>query len=206
MKKLGFFVFGVACVAMSGCGAVNSLIPEVDNLVGLNGSTVDATVGSGRALISGNINRTVTLPDTALDQLSKLKRIRLRQSLAPSITVKVPTGKTSPASFVLSNIALQVRLSESGSARVAQASGTYAGPVTFTRDGVSNSYTTTATVEVRDIVYSNDAFTNARDIITTAPSPNTAEGRLSFDADDTQLPSGTLLSFTFANGKAKVEL
>lgn len=210
MKKFGFSVLGIACVALSGCGAVNnainSVIPEIDNLAQLNGSSVDATVGSGRAVISGNVSRSVTFPDRELPQVTQLRQMRLRQSLDQAVQVNMPSGKSFPASFTLSNIALLIRLSDGEGARVAEASATYAGPVTFTREGTSNVYRTTATVEVSNITFSNTGFSTARDIITTTPSPNTASGRLSFDADDTQLPNGSVLKFTFVNGKAKVEL
>ena len=94
MKKFGFSMLGVACVALSGCGAVNnainSAIPEIDNLAQLNGANVDATVGSGRAVISGNVSRSVTFPDRDLPQVSQniadprlqgLKHLRVRQGL-----------------------------------------------------------------------------------------------------------------------------
>lgn len=210
MKKFGFSMLGVACVALSGCGAVNnainSAIPEIDNLAQLNGSNVNATVGSGRAVISGNVSRSVTFPDRDLPQVSQLKTLRLRQSLDQAIQVDMPSGASYPAAFTLSNITLQIRLSDGDGSRFTESSATYAGPVTFTRDGTTNIYRTTATVEVSNITFSGSGFSSARDIITTAPSSNSASGRLSFDADDTQLPNGTVLKFTFANGKAKVEL
>ncbi|WP_309714553.1 hypothetical protein [Armatimonas sp.] len=209
MKKFGFALLGTACVALSGCGAVNnvinSVIPEVDNLVKLNGTTVDATVGSGRAVISGNVSKSAEFGDTELPQVSQLRTMRLRQSLDTAIQVTMPSGKSLPASFSLSNIALRIRLSDSD-ARASEASATFAGPVTYTRDGTTSTYRTTTPVEVGNITFSNTAFSTARDIITTAPSPNSANGRLSFDTDDTQLPNGTVLRFTFVEGKAKVEL
>jgi hypothetical protein len=212
MKKFGFArlaLLGTACVALSGCGAVNSainsVIPEVDNLVKLNGATVDATVGSGRAVISGNVSKSAEFGDTELPQVSQLKTMRLRQSLDSAIQVTMPSGKSFPASFSLSNVALRIRLSDSD-ARAAEASATFSGPVTYTRDGTTSTYRTTTPVEVANITFSNTTFSTARDIITTAPSPNSASGRLSFDTDDTQLPNGSVLRFTFVNGKAKVEL
>ena len=212
MKKIGFLTIGLACITLSGCGAVNdainSAIPEIDNLANLNGTKAQAACGSGRALISGNISKSASFADRALEQVDKLKKMRCRQSLDTDIQVAMPAEKAFPASFTLSNITLQITLSDGtgSTARTTSASATFAGPVTYTRVGTTDIYRTTATVEVSNITFSDINFNTARSIITTAPTPNTAQGRLSFDADDTQLPNGTKLTFTFINGKAKVEL
>ena len=210
MKQLRFPVLGAALIALAGCGAVNnvinSVIPEIDNLAKLDGSTVDATVGTGRAVISGNVSRSVSFPDRDLPQVNQLKVMRLRQSLDQAIQVTMPSGKSFPESFSLSNITLSIRLSDGEGARTAEASASYVGPVTFTRDGSTNTYRSNTTVEVNNIAFAGSGFSTVRDIITTAPTPNAASGRLSFDANDTELPNGTVLKFTFANGKAKVEL
>lgn len=210
MKRAVFPVLGLAALALAGCGAVNnainSVIPEIDNLVRLDDTTVDAVVGSGRAVISGNISRSVTFDDRTLPEQGKLRRLRLRQSIDQDIQVTVPGGASLPASFTLSNVALNVRLTETGSARVAESTATYSGSVTFTRQGTSAVYRSAGGFEISNITFDSTGFNTVRDIITTAPSPNTVAARLSFDTDDTQLPSGSTLRFKFVSGKAKVEL
>jgi hypothetical protein len=204
MKIRIFPLVGIACIALSGCGVVNSVIPEVDNLVSLNDTTVDAVVGSGRALISGNITKSATFDDRTLPSQGSIRRLRLRQSLDQAVEVTVPNGATLPASFTLSNFALLITLADA--AHTVTASATYPGPATFTRQGTTSTYVTTSTVEVKNITFSSTDFTIAQDIITAPPSPNTATGRLSFDANDTELPRNSVLRFKFVNGKAKVEL
>jgi hypothetical protein len=211
MKKLGFPVLGLlGLLALSGCGAVNSainsVIPEIDNLVRLDDSTADAVVGSGRAVISGNVNKSITFDDRTLPQSTSLKRMRLRQSLDQDIQVTPAGDAALPVSFTLKNITLSIRLGETSGNRVAEASASFAGPVTFTRQAGTSVYRTATPVEVSNITFDTTNFNAARDIITSAPSPNTAAGRLSFDAESTELPSGTSLRFKFTGGKAKLEL
>lgn len=214
-KKLSLksYLFALIIISttltLTGCGAVssaiNSVIPEIDNLIKLDGTSVEAIVGNGRAVISGNISKSATFADTSLPQADKLKTMKLRQSLNQDVTVKMPGSAALPASFSLSNITLAITLSDT--ANNVSASATLPGPVTFTRQGTTSTYRANiAAVEITNITFSAAAFTTARTIITSAPSPNTALGKLSFDADDTQLPSGTKLTFTFSGGKAKVEL
>jgi hypothetical protein len=210
MKKFVFPVLGLMSLGLSGCGAVNnainSVIPEIDNLVRLDDTTVDAVVGSGRAVISGNVSHSVTFDDRTLPEQARIRRLRLRQSIDQDIQVTVPSGKNLPASFTLSNIVLTVRVTETGSTRSAESSASYSGSVTFTRQAATAVYRSTGGFEVSNVTFDNSGFSTLREIITTAPSPNTAAARLSFDTDDTQLPSGSTLRFKFVQGKAKVEL
>jgi len=204
MKQRLPLLCSVALLSLSGCGAVNSLIPEIDNLVPLSGNSVQATVGSGRAVISGNITKSVSFPDRDLPSASKLKSMSLRQSLATSVQVTVPNGVSLPNTFTLSNITLQITLSDGD--RSTSSSATYAGPVTFTRTAGTSTYTTATTIEVSNISFTSAPFSTVKSIITTAPSPNTATGKLSFDAESTELPNGSTISFTFGGGKAKVAI
>ena len=211
MKNLfPVFLGAVALVSLSGCGAVssvvNSVIPEIDNLAALNDTSVDATVGSGRAVISANVTKTSEFPDRSLPEQVRLKRLKFRQSLDRQVLVTLPSGATAPAAFTLKNIALSVRLSDGDGARSTETSATVPGPVTFTREGSSNVYAITAPLEVSDVTFDKTKFTLARDIITTAPSPNTVSARVSFDAESTELPTGTVLRFKLVGGKAKAEL
>ncbi len=204
-----FVALALTGAALSGCGAasslVNSVIPEIDNLAALNDTTVDATVGSGRAVISGNVSKTSTFPDRDLPEQIKLKRLKLRQSLDRQVQVTLPAGAAAPASFTLKNIALSVKLSDSSS-RSVETSKSLDGPITFTREAATNVYSVSAPVEVSGVTFDSSKFSTARDIITTAPSPNTVVARVSFDAESTELPNGTVLRFKLVGGKAKVEL
>ena len=181
------------------------MIPDIDNLAALDGTQIDATVGSGRAVISGNIAKSATFADRDLPQKSSLKRLKLRQSLDSNISIALPTSAVAPASITLTNFALLVKLSDSDS-RTAEASATLAGPLTFTRQGTTNIYTRTTPAEISGVTFDGAKFTTVRDIITTAPTPNTVSARLSFDANDSELPSGAVVKFTLVGGKAKVEL
>lgn len=211
MKYFKLFTLGagvVALVALSGCGAaslVNTVIPEIDDLAALDGTSVEATVGSSRAVISASVTKTSTFPDRDLPQKNVLKRLKLRQSLNQRVTVTFASGVTPPATFTLKNLALNVRLSDSD-ARSVESSASVAGPLTFTREGSTKVYSLSGPVEVSGITFDGAKFTAIRDIITTMPSPNTATARFSLDAEDTELPSGTVLKFGLENGKAKVEI
>ncbi|MGC4042398.1 MAG: hypothetical protein QM758_01185 [Armatimonas sp.] len=205
MKYSLFGAAAVATFALSGCGAVNSLIPDIDNLAALDGTTVDTTVGTGRAVISGNVSKTATFADRDLPQKSKLRRLKLRQSLNEKVTVTMPEGKPFPATFTLRNLELRIRVSDSET-RAVETSASLAGPLTYTREGSTNVYALSAPVEISNITFDGSDFSTLRDIITTAPSPNTVVARFSLDAEDTELPSGTVLRFALQGGKAKVEL
>lgn len=198
--------------ALSGCGAVssavNSTIPEINNIASLDNTEVDAVIGSGRAVISSNFERSVTFADRELPQRSKLRRLKLRQSIDPAVSVTLPNRAIMPESFQLSNIALSVTLTDGTGTtlRTASASSSVTGPITFTRVGTSIVYRASGPVEVSNITFEATNFSTARDIITTTPTPNTVDAKLSFDADDTQLPRGTILRFKFINGVGKVEI
>ena len=199
----------LAVLALSGCGAVNSainsVIPEVDNMANLNGQVVEAVIGSGRATISGSVSATANFNDQTLEQVSKLKQLILRQSLSDA-TVTMPGGATAPTAFSLRNITLKVTLSDTAGARSVDASASFAGPVTFTRQGTTNTYIPATKVEISNINFSGVNFSTVIGIVTASPSPNTATGKLSLDADDTQLPAGTKISFTLVDGKAKPKI
>ena len=212
MKNFKFFTLGasaLALVALSGCGAaslVNSVIPEIDDLAALNGTSVEATVGSSRAVISATVTKTSTFPDRDLPQKNVLKRLKLRQSLNQRVSVTFASGVTPPATFTLKNLALNVKLSDGDGARSVESSASVAGPLTFAREGKTSVYTLSGPVEVSNIAFDGAKFTAIRDIITTAPSPNAVTARFSLDAEDTELPRGTVIRFALENGKAKVEI
>jgi hypothetical protein len=200
----------VLSVMTSGCGGakalVNNNIPEVDNLLKLNDTEIDSSVGGvTRALIIGGLDKTATFDDKDLPEKNRINFVKLKQGLDKAVRVTVPQGKTLPATFTLSNITLDTVVSDGDGAtkRTVTGSATVAGPVTFTQTGSSNIYTTTATVEP-EVNLSANPFKTFRDIVTTAPSPNTATVKLRFDADDTQLPAGSVIRFKFVGGKAKV--
>lgn len=212
MKTLSPLFLGasaLALVSLSGCGAVssvvNSVIPEIDNLAALDGTNVEATVGSGRAVISASVTKTSTFPDRDLPENNRIKRLKLRQSLNQRVAVTFPDGVTPPASFTLKNLTLTVKLSDSDS-RSAEATASVAGLLVYTREGTSTVYVNATPVEVSGVTFDGAKFTAIRDIITTAPSPNSVTARFSLDAEDTELPRGTVLRFGLEGGKAKVEI
>ncbi len=174
-------------------------------MANLNGQVVEAVIGSGRATISGSVSATANFNDQTLEQVSKLKQLILRQSLSDA-TVTMPGGATAPTAFSLRNITLKVTLSDTAGARSVDASATVAGPVTFTRQGTTNTYIPTTKVEIANINFSGTNFSTVIAIVTASPSPNTAAGKLSLDADDTELPAGTKISFTLVDGKAKPKI
>ncbi len=199
----------LSVLVLSGCGAVNSainsVIPEVNNMANLNGQIVETVIGSGRATISGSVSATANFNDQTLEQVSKLNALILKQSLSDA-TVTMPGSAAAPTTFSLRNITLKVTLSDGEGARSVDASATVAGPVTFTRQGSTNTYVPTAKVEISNIKFSGETFSTVIGIVTGAPSPNTATGKLSLDADDTELPAGTKISFTLVDGKAKPQI
>ena len=199
----------LALVSLSGCGAasslINQVIPDIDNLAALDGTSIEATVGTSRATISSSVTKTSTFPDRDLPQKASLKRIKLRQSLNQRVSLTFPSGVTPPSSFTLKNLVLAVKLSDDDS-RSAESSASISGPLVFNREGTSNVYAISAPVELNNITFEGATFLAVRDIVTTAPSPNTATARFSLDAEDTELPRGTILKFSLENGKAKVEI
>ncbi len=174
-------------------------------MANLNGQIAEAVIGSGRATISGSVSATANFNDQTLEQVNKLNQLILRQSLS-NATVTMPGGATAPTTFSLRNITLKVTLSDTDGARSVDASASVAGPVTFTRQGTTNTYIPAAKVEISNINFSGTNFSTVIGIVTTAPSPNTATGKLSLDADDTELPAGTKISFTLVDGKAKPKI
>jgi hypothetical protein len=215
-QQLGIILVcaSVAGVIITGCGAaktvVNNNIPEVDNLLKLNDSEIDSSVGGvTRAVIVGGLDKTQTFPDTDLPEANRINFVRLRQGLNQNVRVTVPEGATLPASFTLSNITLETQVSDMEedvqrvTKRVSAGSARVAGPVVFTKVGATNNYTTNSVMEP-EMSLSANLFKTFRAIVTTAPSPNTVVVKLRFDADDTQLPAGSVIRFKFVGGKAKV--
>jgi hypothetical protein len=210
--QMGGVVLALLSVTLvtTGCGGAKSLvnnnIPEVDNLLKLNDSEIDSSVGGiTRAVIVGGLDKTATFDDRDLQEKSRLNFARIRQGLHQSVRVTVGEGVALPASFTLSNIVLETSLSdgEGASKRLVTGTATAVGPVVYTRVGVTNEYATTSVVEP-EISFSSQPFKTFRDIVTTAPSPNTVTAKLRFDADDTQLPNGSKIRFRFVGGKAKI--
>lgn len=197
-----------AALLSAGCGAatnaINSSIPPVTNLLNLDGQTVSATVNGSRAAISGNGAAQVEFGDRSLPQADRLNFVRFGQGLERTVTVAVPDGVSLPGSFALSNIALSFSVSDAAPRNVS-ASGTVAGPITFVRVGTTNQYqAATGDITFSDIQIGGGNFDTFLNIVTSAPTPNSASGRVSFDTDTDQLPAGTVLTFTFVNGQARV--
>jgi hypothetical protein len=215
IKQFGIFlglssVVTMTALAMTGCGGakslINNAIPEVDNLLKLNDSEIDTNVGGvTRAVIVGGLDKSHTFPDRDLPEGNRLNFVRLRQGLHQNVRVTVPEGAPLPATFTLSNITLETQVSdmEGDVKRGVEGNATITGPVIFTQVGSSNDYATTSVMEP-EIGFSADPFRTFRAIVTTAPNPNSVNVKLRFDADDTQLPTGSVIRFKFVGGKAKV--
>lgn len=214
MKNTVYFGTLATLVALPlmGCGAaksiINNNIPAVTNLLKLDEQTLVAVMGEGRAVISGNKSVTVSFPNQSISQASQLASLALSQSLAHQVIVTVPSGATMPTDFPVSNLTLQLTIREgTGSAApLVNLSATVAGPVTFTRTSPSsNVYAATGPV----VFTSNATGTSLQQvlaIVTGGEDPNTVDAKLSIDSDDTKLPSGSTLTFSFYNGSAKPKL
>jgi hypothetical protein len=199
-------VCALAASLLGGCGAVtnavNSAIPEIDNVLALDGVAIDSTVGGlTRAPIVGGFDQVVEFADRELPQKDRLRFVRIRQSLDKQVQVSVPTGATLPAAFTVRNVTLRVSLTDG--ARSVSGEATIAGPLTYTRTGVSSTYVTEGDV-TPEISFTSENFATFREIVTTAPTPNTATARLRFDAEDTELPAGSRVRVTLVDGKARV--
>jgi hypothetical protein len=210
MKKQALSAIGAGLlVSLSGCGAVssivNTVIPEIKNLAALDGKSVDATVGSGRAVISASVTKTATFRDRNLPQVARLRRVKLRQGVNQRVVATFPPDFAPPPTFTLKNLSLTVRFSDSET-RVAEATASVAGPLVFVRDGDTSTYSLTTPVEVKGLTFDGAEFATIRDIITTEPGPNSVTARFSLDADDTELPRGTVLKLSLEGGRAKVEI
>jgi hypothetical protein len=198
-------LFGFGCSA--GNSLVNNNIPPVDNLLGVNDKSVIATVNGSRATISGNANGSVTFDDRSLPQKNLLHFVKFTQGIDDNLQVTVPASATLPDSFQLRNITLALTVSDGAgsSLRTASAQGTVAGPITYVHVTGTDQYTAANNhLSFSDIEISGSSFSAFRDIVTSAPSPNTATARLSFDTDDQSLPNGSTISFTFRSGQARV--
>ena len=197
-----------AMVLLSGCGAANSVInnniPEIDNLLNLNGQTTNATVGSSRAAVSGSGTKEVQFADRSLSQADKLHFAKFTQNLGPTVSVSVPDGAALPAAFALSNITVTLSARDDAP-RSVSVSNTVSGPINFVRVGTTNEYQASDKIGFSSFEI-KDNFGTFRDIVTTAPSPNFASAKVAFDTDTDALPVGSVITFQMVDGKAKIGL
>lgn len=210
-SRSSFLAVGAAAGAvllLTGCGAaknaINNSIPDISNLLDLNGQPTDATVGSSRAAISGSGTKEVQFNDRSLSQSDKLKFVKFTQNLSPTVAVTVPNGAALPAQFVLSNITLTLTVRDDAP-RTVSVSNTVSGPITFVRQNGTNTYQGSTSIGFADFEIKN-SFGTFRDIVISAPSPNFAAAKVAFDTDTNDLPAGTVLTFQTIDGKAKIGL
>jgi hypothetical protein len=211
MTNQNRFFTGIGALAMlsllfSGCGAannlVNSAIPEINNLLGLDNIEIDAAVGGlTRATIVGGLDRTGQFNNQTLPQGSSLKFAKLRQRLDRPVRVTVPAGKNLPASFTLRNLELTITISDTALSTSGKSS--LVGPVVYNRIGATAQYEATSDPEP-EVALESEAFKTFRTIVTEGPEPNAAAVKLRYDADDTELPSGSTIRFKMVGGKTKV--
>lgn len=206
------FLAAVAVLPLMGCGSAKSIIndniPAIPDMLKLDGQPLVATMGEGRAVISGHRSVTVNFPNTSVSQANQLASMVFAQSLEHEVTVTVPAGKALPTSFPVSNLTLGLVIAEGigTTANQVDLSATVAGPVTFSRiSPTSNVYAAEGPVAFSTTV-TGAALLRALTIITGGPSPNAATARLSVDTDDTKLPSGSTVTFRFYDGSVKPKI
>jgi hypothetical protein len=229
--SLGILSF-VTMIALSGCGggntngtASNPMQDTFSNLLGLDGGEVvgisraetdaasptteqahsknfeDRTLGGrperdgGRPMI-GKDNNGRPLP-----RPREASGWKMGQGVGKSVRVRVAEGVVLPASFSLSNIVMTLRVSDS--ARVAERSTTIVGPVTYTRSGTSNTYTTSSEI-APEVSFTEGSFETLHAILTTPPSPNTATATLRYDASS-ELPADAKINFALRGGHARLQ-
>lgn len=203
-------VMGVSAVSLlMGCsaanGIINSNIPAMDNLLQLDNQSVEATIGATRLVTVTTASRTVNFGNRSLQEANRLNKVRFEQGLSDEVTVTAPsTGARLNDSFSLSNIRLDLSVSDAG--REVGVSRTIAGPVTLKRIGTTSTFQISTPVTFSDMEISGSEFGTFRDIVTGGGDPNTARGQVRFDSDPAELPVGTVLTFRFAGGKARVQI
>jgi hypothetical protein len=210
-----------AVLATGGCGgvtnAINSAIPPISNPGGLQGREVSVTVG-GRAAIAASTQLTVPFPDIpSISHQSQLTFAQLQQSLQSTISIAVPSGVAMPSQVTLQQIGLNVDFYEAASATSAPsreiAFPLLAGPnvsAVFTRVGTTSQYSLTSASGLT-FGPAQVSGSDAKSLIQLLTSPdvngsptNYVHAALTLSADDSQLPSGSTITFTFADGSAKV--
>lgn len=206
----------VSLCGLLGCSAAKSIInnnlPDISNALQLDNQTVTGSVNGSRATISGNGSRSFTFANTSLSQGNALVEVRHTQQLDKSVTVTVPSG-TLPATFQVRNITLNIVVKDTQTnsnggtdTRTFTANLNIAGPILFGRSGTSNTYTTTSSPTFSELLISGDNLNQFRNIVTGGSTPNNVDVRLSFDTDDTALPSGSTITFKTVNGTAKIKI
>jgi len=212
MSRLSFSYAAIAAAGallFTGCSAATNAVlssvplPPINNLLNLDGEITAASVNGTRAATSGSGTKEREFGDRTLPEVNRLRFVRFNQSLERSVTVAVPSGAALPATFSLSNVALTLAVRDNAPRNVS-VTGNVGGPITFARVGETNQYQATTRVAFSNLELKDGNFGTIRDIITSGPSPNFVTGRIAFDTDTDQLPLGSVLTFTFVDGTARV--
>jgi hypothetical protein len=224
MKSVRFALLPFAvCVAVMGFGCsaakdvVNRNIPAVNDPLQINGRSLRAAIGRtvskpSRAIIAGAGNATFAFDDKNINRADDLNKATVRQSLQKRVTVFNTSGAPLPDRFTLSGFILNATVSDGGGSRSLNVRGFEAvGPFVFERtanlDGGVVEYNTTGTISLSEKDLNKDDTQRLVDIITEAnggSNQNAVLIEFGFDADDTQLPEGTEINFTFEGGEARV--
>jgi hypothetical protein len=179
-------------------------------LVGISRAELPATPTHEQSYSRTFEDRAIAGPRRPLDSVGgsfSNARWAVSQGIGRSVRVTVPDSVALPTSFTLSNLNLTLTITDG--TRVAERTMTIAGPVVFTRSGASNLYTsrseyTPEAVFPETTLEARQSFGMLHQILTTAPSPNTATVTLRYDAS-AELPAGAALRFALRGGQARLQ-
>lgn len=211
-----------------GCGAaksiVNNNIPPVSDALRINGRSVTALVSRAiqkptRAAIPGAGAFDTTFSDFNVSESNRLTSARFEQGVSKDVLVRFPSGAAQPDQFTVSGLILNVAVSEKfGNGQVSRnvtvTGMTADGPFQFNKvrdngDGSANyTLASGSDIGLGSVQIGSDQTRTLMDILTeqdaSGSNGNFVDGQFGFDADDSQLPEGTTVTFSFVNGQARV--
>jgi hypothetical protein len=214
-----------ACIAVMafGCSAAkdvaNRNIAPINDPLQINGRTVKAAVTRAvakptRAQITGVGNLNITFEDKSVNRADDLTRATVVQSISKDVTASNPNGAPLPNRFTISGLILNATLTDGNgnTLRTVSARGMEAaGPFTFEKvadlGGGVVQYSLTGGIGLSGIEFGREDTQRLVNILTESngtSNQNSVVVEFGFDADDTELPEGTEINFTFLNGEARV--
>ncbi len=230
VRYLGSVLAALLLVPVGGCGGgligsiINDNIPPIENPGELQGKQFPVVIGAEtsltRAALPGSSDYAAPFSDIArVSQQDRLNFAEVRQNLTAEVTVIPAPGASLPPRITLSDPRLTVRFYEASDINatptretVFPALGGQREPLTYEQVPGTNIYRRNS-IEIQlgpARVSGEDAKRLFR--ILTEPVPDTenrtnyARASLSLTADDTQLPAGSTIIFTFGAGQARVGL
>jgi hypothetical protein len=201
-------------VALSACGA---LIPpqHFDNPVGLQGQKISVPVTGSTAtseptalipLATGNGSVSATFDDVDLSQIPiGISKYQIALGFEDTATV---ASSTLPKEVKLTNISLEIRVSDNKNGTVTFGNMDYDGSLTLTKTS-GNEYTVSGStnVDLGQIFIAALASNNLSSLLKIiglngTNTPNTATAILSFKTDN--LPAGSSVTLTISKGQGTV--